>query len=398
MSRAAIALTAIAASFLLSALSTQPARAQEVLFDDGTGRRVIEQMVQSQIQSIRDEIQRRMAARAVQAVPFQAEDSSQQPGYDEVFGALGYAKSPTVKSTPSAEPTSLPLSFGFWATGSADHESSTPLRINPIGGNLPGGRPPPETITTTNAFVAGGDVTKIGIFTASDALVVGANGSFAHAGASASITGPGSVTTTQGIGIFTAYVNGGFSMDFAFGDTTAAMVTPTGISFGFDNRAYSYTGNVQYKFELPNAWWVEPTVGVNVAETRYGNPLGFPLLANGDTTTVQGGVRFGTEVTWFGIHVQPTFTGLAYSNVHVVNGGADPLNLTPNAKGEVWGKGDAKLNFVFSDKFSAYIEGFVQGTSGGTGAPASAPIFDGAGNGTVNTFGYSGQIGVRWVL
>jgi hypothetical protein len=269
--------------------------------------------------------------------------------------------------------------------------------MNPIGGNLPGGRPPPATTTDTNAFVAGGDVTKIGIFSASDALVVGVNGSTAVARASASITGPGSRTTTQGVGIFTAYVNGGFSADFAFGDTTANMYA-NAVDLGFDNRAYSYTANVQYKFDLPNAWWIEPTVGVNFAETRYSNELGFPLLVNGETTTVQGGVRFGTEVTWGGIRIDPTFTGLAYSNVHVVNGGADPLNLTPNAKGEVWGKGVAKLNFVFSDKFSAYIQGDVHGTKGGTGAAPPLAVIEGAGNGTVNAFGYSGLIGVRWVL
>jgi hypothetical protein len=198
MRRAVTALTAIAVSAVLSGLATQPATAQEILFDDGTGRRVIEQAVQSEIQTIRDELQRRLAARAVRAVPFQAEASSQQPPYNEVFGALGYAKSPAVANTPPAAPESQSWSIGLWATGSVDHESSTPLRMNPIGGNLPGGRPPPATTTNTDAFVAGGDVTKIGIFSASDALVVGVNGSTAVARASASITGPGSGTTTQG--------------------------------------------------------------------------------------------------------------------------------------------------------------------------------------------------------
>jgi hypothetical protein len=84
---------------------------------------------------------------------------------------------------------------------------------------------------------------------------------------------------------------------------------------------------------------------------------------------------------WNGIRVQPTFTGLAYSNVSVDPGGVAVAIPIPTDEGQLWGKGVAKLNFVFNNQFSAFIEGNIRGT-----------------NGTVDAIGYGGLVGARIVF
>src|SRR4051812_6421744 len=94
------------------------------------------------------------------------------------------------------------------------------------------------------------------------------------------------------------------------------------------------------------------------------------------TTLLQGGARAGTEwTTAYNVRVQPVITGLLYSNVDVSQvGGA----ITD--EGQLWGKINGKLNFVFSERSSAYVEAEARGTSG-----------------DVETSGYAVRIGVRQI-
>jgi hypothetical protein len=147
-------------------------------------------------------------------------------------------------------------------------------------------------------------------------------------------------------------------------------------------------------FELGNAWWVEPTVGATYANTFFDTPG----AGVGEVFTVQGGGRVGGEfVDATGVKIQPILLGLIYSNVVEKTGGlpgAPPAGflLPPGAglpvttatgtdKGQIWLKGDAKLNFVFNRYFSGYIEGNVYGTNGNTKA-----------------LGAGALAGVRWVF
>ena len=356
-----MAATATAGFVALTCLSIQPVAAACVSATTGftstdfpDARQAVNGNVQSAIISARDQIQgTSLGPRPnVRALPFQPDDSSTTSRYEEAFGALGYAGSPK-RAKPLAAAPAPQWYFGLWGTGSYEHVSTTSC-----GASLN---------TNTNAAVGGGDITKIGIFTASDALVVGINGSH-----SASHFGNES-TNTDGKGAYIAYVYAGFSTDFAFNRFNFSTYL-NGVNEGEDGKTSNYAWNIQYKFDLSGAWWVEPTVGGNLANTPFSNAL----MINGGTTTIQGGARVGTELQWNGIRVQPTLTGLAFSNTRVVTGGFDTAGVVVTDKGQLWGKGIAKVNFEFSKNFSAWIEGSLRGTSG-----------------TVSTTAYTGLAGLR---
>ena len=216
--------------------------------------------------------------------------------------------------------------------------------------------------SSTGTGVGGADYTKFGLFTGSDALVIGVDGTYSGTSAA------GANTSSPGGGAFAAYINGGFSADFSF--LGIASSTTGGAAATPNSDWFSYTGDLNYRFNLPQAWWIEPTVGATYANTFFNAPG----AAVGEVVTVQGGARVGTEfVLANGVKVQPTFFGLAYSNVvennitgAVIGPGFAPL--VTGDKGQVWGKGDAKFNFVFNQHFSAYFEGAIYGTNGNLSA------------------------------
>jgi hypothetical protein len=120
----------------------------------------------------------------------------------------------------------------------------------------------------------------------------------------------------------------------------------------------NFSANVQNKYDLSFAWWVEPTAGVSYTWTSTNTP-GF---TDGHSTRVQGGVRVGTEWTSGTLKVQPTITGLAYSEVdvetpHLIG----TVFVGPTDQGYLWGKGIGKVNFQWTDKFSTSLEGEVRG-------------------------------------
>jgi hypothetical protein len=360
-----------------AATSAGPAHAQSAA--DIT-RQVVNSAVQSVIQSIRDQLQsRRTPAPGTLVTRFTDADlTPNQPVYDDAFGALGFARSPMVtKAAPMPMAAAPPPQWGVWGTGAFNWQRST------ISGT--------SSTAETWSAVGGADYTKIGVLTSSDALVIGVDGSGAWTHTSTGVN-----VTTPSVGAFSAYVNGGFSTDFSFLAAFSDSSIPGVAGFASTSEktdSYSYTGDLQYKFELMNAWWVEPTVGATYANTFFNTPG----AGVGEVFTVQGGGRFGTEfVDPTGVKIQPIFLGLIYSNVVEKTGGvagAPPVGLLPSGvglpvttatgtdKGQIWLKGDAKLNFVFNQYFSAYVEGIVYGT-----------------HGNLNALGAGALVGARWVF
>jgi hypothetical protein len=348
-----------------SGFAVQPACAQSVSYET---LQVVNFAVQSVIQNIRNQIQSNATASAPgrQVLRFSAEETHDD--YNDIFGPLAYANSPLLTKAMPMPAQALPQ-WGVWGTGSGTWQRST------TGGVT--------TNSSTASGVGGVDYTKFGLLTATDALVVGVNGSDTETRTSA-----GTNTISPGIGAFAAYVNGGFSADFSFVGLFSSTSGAAGVP---STDSYSYTGDLNYRFDLPQAWWIEPTVGATYANTFF-NAAG---AAVGQIFTVQGGARVGTEfVLNNGVKVQPTFFGLAYSNVventgGVVNGATPGVPFVPGVpalagggamtgpdRGQVWGKGDAKFNFVFNQHFSAYVEGAIYGTSGNFNALAGA-VFGG---------------------
>jgi hypothetical protein len=343
------AVAVLLGSVCLPGIMFSPAKA------DSITDRVVQNVIQNILQNIRDQIQsRRLVTQTMpgRVMRFSGEDANTELGADDPFGALAYAKEPKLytKAPPPLAATPMYL-YGVNVTGSADWSRSAGI--------------------TTESYGAIGsiDVTKIGVFSAYDAI------SFIGTGAgiwSNSILTE--TTTAMGAGTI-AYVNGGFSVDFTVDGTwTSVRLKAAGIAVGSpDVSGVSYAPNVQYKFELPNTWYIEPTVGFTYNETYSAN-FG---AKTGDSTEVHGGARFGFETMWNTVKVQPSLTLAAFSIVSqtgVVGGvGPNGLPIVATATGEVGGRASGKLNFLWTDKFSSFIEGHgstikgtdAYGTTGG---------------------------------
>jgi len=336
------AITVLLGSVCLTGLMGSQAKAQSVT------DRLIQNVIQNILQNIRDQIQsRRLLTPPPGRMQFTGEDANQASAKDDPFSALAYAKAPYMKAPPPVAPPMY--LYGLNVTGSADWSRSAGI--------------------TTESYGAIGsiDVTKIGVFSAYDAV------SFIGTGAgiwSHSILTD--TTTTMGAGTV-AYVNGGFSTDFTVDGTwTSVRLRAAGIAVASpDVSGVSYAPNVQYKFELPNTWFIEPTVGFTYNETYTAN-FG---TKTGDSTEVHGGARFGFETMWNTVKVQPSLTLAAFSIVSqssvggaAVGPGGIPLpgvaaGVTPT--GQVGGRASGKLNFLWTSTFSSFIEAHgstIQGT------------------------------------
>jgi hypothetical protein len=199
------------------------------------------------------------------------------------------------------------------------------------------------------------DVTKIGIFSTTDALTFIATGlnSWATTKQAGGAQQDISSTTPAASGTL-SYLNGGFSADF----TALASWTRSAIAMqaAWNNSAVTYTGNVQYRFDFPYSVWFEPTVGVSYAELYNGN---FQHKVS-DGTEVHGGMRFGTEMTWMGFTVQPTLSGTVFKVVGqsglVTSELVDQHWVVVNPAGAFGFRGSAKMTVLWTPSFSSYLD------------------------------------------
>ena len=135
-------------------------------------------------------------------------------------------------------------------------------------------------------------------------------------------TGATATTIAPTAGTYLFYLNGNFTADFTYStawmsnsgtnvtsastfvigpNTVTATATSTAKStvVGMDN----YEGNVHYKFNLENNWWIEPYVGL-----AFTYNIESMALLDMQTLKVQGGAKAGTSFMWGDVTVQPTFT------------------------------------------------------------------------------------------
>jgi hypothetical protein len=342
------AVAVVLGSVCMPALTVSQAKA------DSVTDRIIQNVIQNILQNVRDQIQRRRLLPPPapgQALRFSGEDANSVSNANDPFSALAYAKAPYTKAPPMVAPQPQWL-YGFNLTGSGDESRST-------------------GVTTSSVAATGAvDITKIGITSAYDAISVILTGSGVW---SRSI----GIESDTGVAAGTiAYVNGGFSADFTVDGTwtrtrLAAAGVVAAVGGAPDVSGVSYAPNIQYKFDLPNTWFIEPTVGVTYTETYTAN-FG---VKTGDSTEVHGGARFGFESLWNTVRVQPSLTLAAFSIVSqsgvggaVIGPGGIPLPGVAGAAtptGQVGGRASGKLNFLWTDKFSSFVEAHgstIQGT------------------------------------
>jgi hypothetical protein len=338
---------ALLAAAALLIVASQPAAAQ---YSSDVPQQVINNTVQTIIQNVRDQLQRRKIPASTGRLQFNGEEgefNSRDPfavnGMGNPFGALAYAKAPAMAVGPAAQ-----WLYGANLVSSADKAVSLNTEIH--------------TWTVTGAF----DITKIGIFTATDALTFIGTGSHTWSRQySAPPEFEGSIPSTSGT---LSYLNGGFSADFTFlaSWTRNSLATtpppPLVVVAPANSSSASYTGNAQYRFDFPYSIWYEPTAGVTYTELYTAN-FGTKVA---DTTEVHGGGRVGTEMKWMGFTVQPTLSGQVYKIVDARNAGLIGPNIpaVPLVFANLGGRGSAKITVLWTQNFSSYLEAHGSGTAG----------------------------------
>lgn len=314
----------------------------------------IQSGIQSAIQNIRDQIQGRRRI----ALPGRLTRGFSSDPFAEAFDpfeAMAYGKGGLVTKAPPRPTTVDPTYFiSIWGQGSVDREERD---ITFLGLTT-------NTTSTSLTSIGGLDVVRIGLFNAADALVLGGLGSYTSTDSDATAAGLTTNTRakTPGGAFYMAYINGGFSFDFSYTHNwTSTDGTVAGVAFaGADSDSQAFIGNVQYRFDLPQQWWWEPTAGVTYTIVSVDTP-GF---ADGHTWRLQAGARVGTEWAYGAVKVQPSLQGLVFSDVEVVTPGPPGAVIAgPTDEHYVWGKGIGKVNLQWTDKFSTSLEGEVRGRS-----------------------------------
>jgi hypothetical protein len=324
--------------FSLMCMMARPASAQSIQ------QLIVNNVIQNILQDVRDQIQGRRIVTPPGMMRFSGEESdydNRNPfalqGKDDPFGALAYAKAPPMAAAPPAT-----WIYGINAVGTGDETHAA-------------GFTGTTSVTGTGAF----DVTKIGIFTATDALTFIATGSDTWSHTSGGTLFNSETPSASGT---LAYVNGGFSTDFTATaswtrDTAIGLVAPPA-----DSSSMSYTGNLQYKYDLPNTFFIEPTVGTTYTDlytANFGTWTGY-------SEEVHGGARFGAEVKWMSYMVQPSLTVVGFRVVETSTtlgavAGAAAIPGLPAAAGGTGSmapgvRASGKLNVIWTQNFSSYIE------------------------------------------
>jgi hypothetical protein len=313
-------------------------------------------VVQGQITSIRDALQRRQGGAPGAALAFA------DPGDQQAYGsAAGKTRAPLYAKAPPAGPTANDYGLAVWGQGFGDYEQRT--------GTFNGmdiGR-----ITRTWGFIGGIDKTFTSLTSKNDALVIGvlsgetSSGVDSALGSSAHISGPS-------VGAYGIYVNGGFSTDLTFKadffGVDQTQIAGGTTSFGVNN--YTEAFNVNNKYTLNPAWWIEPTVGFLHTNTVWNDMAHNLGMIDGETWRVQGGARVGWSGVWNAIQVDGTLTALAYDDVSITGGTLATITapLVPTYEGKLFGQLIGKLNFDYGNGLSSYIEGELRGTDGVIGA------------------------------
>jgi len=314
--------------------------------------------IQQQIWSIEDRLQGK-AVTASRPMGFAEEDSTGDPVIDSAFPALGYngdprdPKSPLAVKAPAAQPSEV--SYSAWVQGFVDYENRTGAFDGiDIGRN-----------TLIGGGIAAADVTIQHLASASDALVFGLltgdlTATIRNAdGSTALVHGPSA-------GVYSAYVNGSFSMDgtfktdfFALTETDLGVVTPLGLN------NYVTTGNVNYKVDV-GTWWFQPTAGVTYTRTAWNGESIADGFSDGTDVRVQGGTRFGSGFDWSGVHFDHSLTVLAYDDV-MISGGtlavATGVPMAPTDEGKIFGQVIGKLEAQLTRNWSVNVEGEFRGST-----------------------------------
>ena len=328
-------------------------------------------------------------------------------------------RAPVFKAPVVAQPA---VTFATWVKGYGDYERRTGTAqtsidccTSAVAGGIPNALSINSTSTATTGGVLGGlDATWRGVAAPDDGFIAGllvgymsTNTKLVSTSTSATPSnvpsGSGTLNshmTGPSVGGYLVYFWGGFSTDLTFKvdfldlnlnftdllGFSANVGVPTTSSFfsgsGSTNlNDYTTAGNLNYRFPVSGAFWVQPTVGFLYTATDYASSASAFGLANGNLFRVQGGAVFGTDFYLNEYRITPSVTGLLYDDVRVsggfISGGlfsTVPLGLAD--EGKIRGDGIFTLNVDSGHGLSGFIQGEIYGGA--------------------NLTGYAGRGGLRW--
>jgi Autotransporter beta-domain len=330
----------------------------------------IEQILQGR----RDQLQGTVDAQRSASVVSGYSDSA----FDGPSGAMGYASQSQssnplasyAKAAPTAAPTNAGPSFASWTQGLGDWEHDDPLS-------------PTSTahFASTYANQTGVDATWKGLAASDDALVAGIVGSWTGT----HVTYDGTPTTTRlegpGVGLYTTYVKGHFSVDttlkFDFLRMTTETLSPGPPPLPVNLTNAGLSGNIQYKLDLANNTFVEPTAGYSFTRTMYGINAAANGLSDGNTLRIQAGSRAGVSWTMDTVTAEFSVKTLVYSNV-IADGSpttGDPLSpSSPTDQGKVRGEFDPALSLDLGKGYTLAFSGSVRFGDGMAGGSANVNL------------------------
>lgn len=288
--------------------------------------------VQTVIRDIRDKIQDKMSAATKE--PPQGLGARYSQAQD----------APMMGLTRSA--TTLPSSIATWVQGYIDRE----WRDSNLG--FLDGR-----TATTAGGIGGIDHTSYRLFSPNDAFVVGLLAGVTEM-RTTSVVGVKTKIDGPSAGIYSVYVNGGFSVDFNSKVDFLALDQSSALPLSSDLTTYTTAANINYKLDVGGGW-VEPTAGAIYTATRWDSAMS---ALDGHTLRVQGGVRFGQTFSYGNVTIEPTLLAMLYSDVVIEGGNISNLGvpLAPSDEGKLFEQAALKLDFNFGNGLSTSLEGEVR--------------------------------------
>jgi outer membrane autotransporter protein len=271
--------------------------------------------------------------------------------------------------TPQLKPAPAPVRPAVWVRAFGDFERRDQTTSFTV---VPG-----NTLIAFDNFyrqrsggvMGGGDLLMSNLTSANDGLIIGGFGGFLAS--SISVNGGRHDLSGGTVGVYSTYFNGGFFLDATakvdFLDFTTNVI---GLPASADVQNFSVLGNIGYKFDFANRWYLEPTVGVEYVSTDFSNqnilPTTFAFLQDSHLLRGRAGVRFGTEWMAGNIRIEPSLLALAYyyfeaTGATISLGGAGGSIVLPTDEGKVRGELQASVNFFdLSSGWSGFIRGDVR--------------------------------------
>lgn len=218
----------------------------------------------------------------------------------------------------------------------------------------------------TGGLLAGADVVISGVTAPDDGLILGVMGGYTTANVRLNQQAGRQDYDGGTVGAYATYLKGGFFADTLFKtDLLGLDITAPGVRQSTGLQNYNVLGNIGYRFDLPNALYIEPTAGLEYVSTVFDRT---PVLAanavplqDGDAFRGRIGARLGTEFVQDNIRVEPSITGLVYnvfteSGTTATFGGGTRLTGLTNvnkARGEI----QASINFL---NLTTGLSGFLR--------------------------------------